>query len=116
MKRLRSHTTGVDSGDVTLFSDYENGGDMWTGEGPRERRRVVKFAEPFKSPPTVHLSPSLWDADTARPLRADITATQITKRGFTIQFRTWGDSRFARMRVSWMAVGEMSEIDDWDVP
>lgn len=115
MKRLRSHTVGVDSDDVTLFSDYEDGGEMWTGRGQRERRRHIRFSEKFKSPPTVQLSPSLWDLDATTIMRADITAESITRAGFDMVFRTWGDTRIARMRIAWMAIGEMSELDDWDV-
>ena len=115
MKKLRSHTIGIDSGDVTLFSDYENGGEMWTGHGQRERRKHIKFAEEYKTPPTVQLSPSLWDLDTATIMRADIAAENVTRTGFDMVFRTWGDTRVARIRITWMAVGEMSELDDWDV-
>ena len=115
MKKLRSHTVGVDSGDVTLFKDFEDGGDMWTGQGQRERRRHIRFAESYKSPPTVQLSPSLWDLDTSTIMRADLAAENVSRTGFDMVFRTWGDTRVARMRIAWMAIGEMSELDDWDV-
>ena len=115
MKKLRSHTIAIASGDVTLFTDYEDGGEMWTGQGQRERRRTVRFAEEYKLPPTVHLSPSLWDLDTATIMRADIAAENVTRKGFDMVFRTWDDTRVARMRIAWMAIGEMAEIDDWDV-
>lgn len=115
MKKLRSHTIGIDSGDVMLFSDYEDGGEMWTGRGQRERRRHIKFAEEYKTPPTVQLSPSLWDLDAATVMRADVKAEAVTRTGFDMVFRTWGDTRVARIRIAWMAIGEMSELDDWDV-
>jgi len=115
MKKLRSNTVGIDSDDVILFSDYEDDGEMWTGQGQRERRRRIKFSEKFKSPPTVQLSPSLWDLDTATIMRADFAAESITRGGFEMVFRTWGDTRIARVRISWMAIGEVSEMDDWDV-
>ncbi len=115
MKRLRNHTVGVDSGDVVLFSDYEDGGEMWTGRGQRERRRHIKFSEPFKSAPTVQMSLSLWDVDAATVMRADMTAESVTKNGFDMVFRTWGDTRVARVRIAWTAIGELSEADDWDV-
>ncbi|MEC8667985.1 MAG: H-type lectin domain-containing protein [Pseudomonadota bacterium] len=35
--------------------------------------------------------------------------------GFDIVFRTWGDSRIARARVGWMAIGEVGAPGDWDV-
>ena len=115
MKRLRNHTVGVDSGDVVLFSDYEDGGEMWTGRGQRERRRHIRFSEPFKSAPTVQMSLSLWDVDAATVMRADMGAESVTKNGFDMVFRTWGDTRVARVRIAWTAIGELSENDDWDV-
>jgi hypothetical protein len=115
MKKLRSHTVGVDSGDMVLFSDYEDGGDMWTGRGQRERRRRIRFSEKFKSEPTVQLSPSLWDLDARTIMRADISTEAVTRSGFDMVFRTWGDTKIARMRIAWTAIGEISELDDWDV-
>ena len=106
MKKLRSHLIGVDSGDVVLFSDYENGGDMWTGEGQRERRKQIAFSEAFKSPPSVQVSLSLWDVDAATVMRADIAADKVTEAGFDMVFRTWGDTRVARVRMAWSAIGE----------
>ncbi|APX12253.1 H-type lectin domain-containing protein [Tateyamaria omphalii] len=115
MKRLRNHLIGIDQGDTVLFSDFEDGGDMWTGRGQRERRRRVAFAEPFRAEPSVHVSISMWDVDTNMPLRADIKAETITLDGFDLVFRTWGDTRVARIRVAWMAIGELRQSDDWDL-
>ena len=115
MNRLRNHTVGVDQGDVVLFSDYEDGGEMWTGRGQRERRRHIKFSEDFRSVPNVQLSLSLWDVDAATVMRADLSSESVTKSGFDMVFRTWGDTRVARVRINWLAIGEMAESDDWDV-
>ncbi len=41
--------------------------------------------------------------------------TEIRAEGFAIVFRTWGDSKVARVRVSWMAIGELFEPDDWRI-
>jgi len=30
-------------------------------------------------------------------------------------FRTWGDSKVARIRADWMAVGEVADDDAWDL-
>jgi hypothetical protein len=115
MKKLRSLIVGVDSGDEVLFEDFEHGGEMWTGRGQRERRRRLKFSEKYLSPPTVQLSISLWDMDAGTVLRADVTAEAITEKGFDMVFRTWGDTRVARVRVAWIAIGEMEDADTWDV-
>jgi hypothetical protein len=115
MKRLRGHTVGVDNGDVVLFSDYEDGGEMWTGRGQRERRRHIKFSESYRSPPNVQLNLSLWDVDAATTMRIDLQPEAVTKDGFDMVFRTWGDTRIARVRIAWTAIGELAEADDWDV-
>lgn len=115
MKELRSHLIGVDQGDVALFSDFEDGGEMWIGEGPRERRRLIRFSRPFLRPPAVHLGVSLWDVDTASAMRAEIVSENITEQAFEIVFRTWLDTHVARVRVAWMAIGELASDDDWDV-
>ena len=115
MKKLGSHTVGIDGGEIALFSDYEDGGDMWTGRGQRERRRHVTFSEPYLDPPHVQVALSLWDLDTASPIRADLRAEAVSPTGFDMVFRTWGDSRIARARISWTAIGALADADDWDV-
>lgn len=115
MIRLRNPRTGIHQGDTEVFSDFETGGSMWTGTGPRERRRAVLFEAPFARPPAVHVSASLLDMDTAAAVRAELVAENITCQGFEIVFRTWADSRAARVRAAWMAIGELPYADDWDV-
>ncbi|HQY42845.1 MAG TPA: H-type lectin domain-containing protein [Paracoccaceae bacterium] len=115
MQRFASHLLGVDQGSLVLFSDFKDGGAMWTGEGPRELRRVVEFDEPFLSDPVVQVSLSMWDMDQKTNQRADIAAEMVNREGFVIVFRTWGDTRVARVRADWLALGEVRGEDDWDV-
>ncbi len=115
MQRIRSNLVGIDRGDTSIFSDFENGGEMWTGKGPRERRRAVQFSESFAVSPVVQASISLWDADTSAAVRAEVSVDSITPHGCELVFRTWGDSRFARMRINWMAIGELADPDAWDL-
>lgn len=115
MKKLRSSIVGVDSGDEVLFEDFRDGGDMWTGRGQRERRRRIKFSEKYLTAPTVQLSISLWDMDAGTVLRADVSAEAVTEKGFDMVFRTWGDTKVARVRIAWTALGELEDADLWDV-
>lgn len=115
MKRLSNPRTGIDQGETEVFSDFQHGGGMWTGEGPRERRKAVQFGAAFASPPAVQVSMSLWDMDTSAAIRAVLLAENVTETGFDVVFRTWGDSRVARVRASWLAVGELPFDDDWEV-
>lgn len=114
MRRLSSHILGIDQGSVILFSDFKDGGLMWTGEGLRETRRSVTFSEPFRATPTIHVALSMWDIDQKTNQRVDISSDAITVSSFEIVFRTWGDTRVARVRADWMAIGEVSSEDDWD--
>lgn len=116
MKKLRGSSLGIDQGETQLFSDFENGGDMWVGTGPRERRTHVTFSERFLSTPVVQASLSLWDVSNGSNIRADIGAEKVTETGFDLVFRTWQDSQIARVRLSWIAFGEVDDEDSWDVP
>ena len=113
MKRFPAGLLGVDRGSVLLFSDFQDGGPMWTGEGAREARKHVRFSTPFAEQPTVILGISLWDMDRRTNLRADLTAETVLREGFEIVFRTWADTRVARIRVDWTALGPLPDPDLW---
>jgi len=115
MRRLNASLIGIDQGNVEVFSEFANGGDMWTGRGARERRKAVRFSEPFRAPPTVQVSLSMWDMDQGANGRADLLADNITETGFDLVFRTWSDTRVARVRMSWLAIGEVTSEDDWQL-
>ncbi|MFV2038234.1 MAG: H-type lectin domain-containing protein, partial [Paracoccaceae bacterium] len=100
---------------TVLFSDFENDGVMWAGDGARKNRTKVKFGEAFRAPPSVQVSLSMWDLDQKTNPRADISATDVSATGFTLLFQTWGDTRIARVRADWLAIGEMADGDEWDV-
>lgn len=113
MQILTHQAIAIDQGDDVLFSDFADGGEMWTGRGNRERRKKILFGAPFKAAPMVHVALSLWDIDHARNTRAEVAAERITPEGFDAVFRTWGDTRVARVRVRWMAIGAAFHADDW---
>ncbi|MEX0286780.1 MAG: H-type lectin domain-containing protein [Paracoccaceae bacterium] len=115
MQRIRSQLVGLDGGDLSIFSDFEDGGEMWTGRGPREKRCAIEFSDAFAKPPRVQATISLWDADTSVSIRAEVVAENVTNTGCDIVFRTWGDSRFARIRVAWTAIGELPDPDVWEL-
>jgi hypothetical protein len=115
MKRISAGTVGIAQGSRVLFSDFADDGVMWTGNGPRESRHIVNFKDTFIEAPIVNVSISMWDMDHKTNSRADITAENVTSKGFHLVFRTWGDSRVARIRADWMAVGPVRSDDDWDV-
>jgi hypothetical protein len=115
LKRISSGSVGIDQGSRVLFSDFADGGMMWTGQGPRESRHVISFHEPFAEIPSVQVSMSMWDMDQKTNSRADVVAEKITEIGFDLVFRTWGDSRIARIRADWMAIGPLRDPDGWEL-
>lgn len=115
MKRLSHHQIGADQGSVMMFSDFADNGPMWIGDGPREKRLAIRFAEAFRKPPVVQVGISMWDMAGDTNQRADLRAELITELGFDLVFRTWGDSRVARIRADWLALGEIATEDDWQL-
>ena len=115
VKKVGAHQLGIDQGSLLVFQDFEDGGPMWTGQGARELRREVLFSEGFRQPPSVHVSLSMFDVDHRQNFRADVSAEEIGRDGFTLVFRTWGDTRIARVRADWLAMGPVRAEDDWDV-
>ena len=109
MKRMSSHTIGVDQGSLELFSDFQDGGDMWTGTGPRKVLRAIKFSEAFAAQPLVHGSLTMWDMGSGSNARAAIRAENVTETGFDLVFRTWSDTRVARVSASWLAIGGVAD-------
>jgi glycogen debranching enzyme len=115
MLKLDAGMLGIVQGDEVLFSDFENEGSMWTGDGPREVRQAVSFAESFSADPNVMVAVSMFDASSNMNIRFDVQADGITPVGFDIVFRTWSDSKIARARVSWQAIGPIGVEEVWDI-
>jgi len=115
MHRFESRTVGIDHGDVVLFSDFEDDGQMWRGSGPRQSRAEVRFSQSYATPPHVQVAMSMWDISNNTNIRADVQAEDITETGFTIVFRTWSDTQVARVRVAWTSLGELPSDEDWEL-
>ncbi|MGJ8622841.1 MAG: H-type lectin domain-containing protein [Yoonia sp.] len=115
MQRISTGALGIAHGDVVLFSDFEDDGQMWRGDGPRKSKAKVKFDTPYNKPPHVQVSISMWDISNKTNSRADVQAENITKDGFEIVFRTWNDTQVARIRVAWTAFGELPNEDGWEL-
>ena len=115
MKRISSHTIGMDQGTLELFSDFQDGGEMWTGSGHRKVSWAVEFSEAFTAQPMVQVSLTMWDMGSDSNARADIRAENVTETGFDLVFRTWSDTRIARVSASWLAIGDVADPEQWDL-
>lgn len=105
--------TYVQQGQELLFEHYVDEGPMWAGYGERATASFVEFDRPYVDKPVVHVSISLLDVQTDPLIRYELTAENITSEGFEIIFKTWADSRFARVRVAWLAIGQAIRDEYW---
>lgn len=105
----------VDQGEVVPFSHFETGGAMWTGEGPREIRVPVRFGASFAAPPALQLGVTMWDVSNVAAMRLDIGSEEVGRDGFTLRVSSWGDSRIARLRIGWFAIGARPDEDLWQI-
>ena len=88
---------------------------MWTGTGPRKTSKTIEFDGQFEVPPSVTVTLAMWDTSNDANMRLDVRAENVTEKSFEIAFRTWGDSKVARVRVSWQAIGSVSDEAAWDI-
>ena len=115
MKKLYGSVIGIDQGSAQLFSDFDTNGPMWSASGERTRAKRVEFKEAFKSVPTVFVTLQMFDMHSETNQRAETLAADVDEAGFTVVFKTWGDTRIARASASWIAFGEARADDDWDI-
>ncbi|MDB6453807.1 H-type lectin domain-containing protein [Falsirhodobacter sp. 20TX0035] len=116
MKQIISTASlGILRGSQMMFTDFADGGEMWTSTGPRERRRPILFSDRFTNLPVVTVTVSMWDMAQETAFRADLSAENVRVDGFDLVFRTWSDTRIARIRADWVALGPMRDDDQWDV-
>ncbi|MGB0496753.1 MAG: H-type lectin domain-containing protein [Rubricella sp.] len=116
MLKLSSSFIGIDSGERTLFDHFVEETPMWAGDGRREAVAEITFSERFLKPPAITVSVAMIDCDKATNLRLDIHARNVTETGASLVAVTWDDTRIARLRLHWQAIGPLTDPDDyWDV-
>ena len=117
MKNFTPSALAVDNGKVQVFDHIEDEGPMWSGEGKRWSRAWVTFDNAFAEPPVVQLSIAMIDADSGPNLRLELSAEDVSERGFTAVSHTWGDTRIGRLNVNWTAIGMRHAQAEplWDV-
>ena len=57
----------------------------------------------------------MWDMGSGSNARADIQAENVTETGFDLVFRTWSDTRVARVSASWLAISGVADYEQWDI-
>lgn len=114
MLRFGHTAVGVQQGSAMLVNDFEDDGPMWTGTGARAQRQAVRFDTPFETAPVVHVGLSMWDIAGDSNQRIDVSAVEIDAAGFVIELKSWGDTRIARARADWLAIGPVPHLDEFE--
>jgi hypothetical protein len=91
--------------------------EAWTlseGKGERIHKYVVNFDKAYANVPTVAVMLNGFDASSDdtdgtkknATLRLALVSEQITKAGFVIKIKTWGESKLNAVWGSWIAYGK----------
>lgn len=91
-----------------LVNGYSANPEKWnllTGTGNREFTSHVDFKEAYAQKPVVVLAISGLDVLNAANNRITATATNVTPRGFDINYKTWADSQIWSVFLNWTAFG-----------
>jgi len=115
MLRISNHQLSIQQGSEALFAHFDTAGEMWVGKGSRSVEVNVTFPTAYETTPIVQVGLELLDIDKSSNTRFDVSAKDVTPKGFKIVFSTWGDTKIARARANWVSFGEMRHDDDWDV-
>jgi hypothetical protein len=74
------------------------------GSGDRTVSIDVKFDKPFAGKPQIVLGVTTVDAAKEGNLRYDVKADAVTASGFTLQLKTWSDTKIFTLGGTWLAV------------
>ena len=88
-----------------MTSDHKH--YMNNSSGARSYTQQVNFSEKFESNTQVVLSLKGYDAssDGVSSVRLIVSAVEITDVGFTLEVKTWADSKIHGVWVTWLAIG-----------
>jgi len=89
-----------------LFNHVDRGLPMWSLDGDRSVRVEIEFRTTFADVPIINLGLTGIDSAHDQNLRFRLRETDVTERGFSIEFSTWGDTHIARAAICWQAIGE----------
>ncbi len=73
-------------------------------DGDRVVQMEITFAKPFDTKPEVLVSVNYLDGDKNTNLRFELKTLSVSRDGFTIQVKTWSDTKIFAIGGGWMAV------------
>ena len=74
--------------------------------GDRSVSIDISFDKPFDKKPSVIAAVSMIEGDTKSLIRFNVSASSISRDGFTLNISTWGDSKILTIGGTWLAYSE----------
>ena len=71
--------------------------------GDRIFTQEVRFEKPFETIPNVVVAVNKLEVDKSQNVRFDVQATAVSRDGFVLRIKTWGDTRVLVIGGSWVA-------------
>ncbi len=67
--------------------------------------RFIRFDQRYSTKPVVQVALVGFDIDNSRNARISVSAEHVSLDGFSVQIRTWLNTRMWSVEVSWLAIG-----------
>jgi len=96
--QVLSGTWGASS-DTKSYTLNQNSGD-------RSITIQVNFLKPFENKPDVVCGISSIDVDKSTAVRYAVKPISVSRDGFTVEVKTWGDTKITSITGFWMAHAE----------
>jgi len=100
-----AYSQEIQVGTFTITSTIE-GYSLNNGSGERTVSVEVTFPKGFEVKPEVVLNLNSVDADKTVNTRISMKPVSISRDGFTIQVKTWADSKINLVGGTWIAVAQ----------
>lgn len=92
----------IQSGKYGAHSGVE-GYTLDKNKGDRVYTKYINFDKGFDVVPKVIVSVAKLEANNDTNLRYDVTAEGVSRDGFTLRIKTWGDTRILNIGGDWLA-------------
>ncbi len=100
-----AHSQEIQVGTFSITPTIE-GYSLNNGSGDRTVSVEVAFPKPFEVKPDIVLNLNSIDVDKTANLRISMKPVSISRDGFTIQVKTWADSKINLVGGTWIAVAQ----------
>ncbi|MGD8777966.1 MAG: H-type lectin domain-containing protein [Ignavibacteria bacterium] len=80
-----------------------NGFILHKNEGDRVYTKYVQFEKGFETLPAVVVTVNKIEADKETNLRYEVKAEAVSRDGFTVKIKTWGNTKILNIGGDWVA-------------